>query len=50
MPFKYDLNNSENVVLADTPANANTMYSGTQSIITDSYNGAYRLRDNTRNI
>lgn len=50
MPFKYDLNNSENVVLADTPANANTMYSGTQSIITDSYNGVYRLRDNARNI
>ena len=50
MPFKYDVSNSENAVLADTPATANTMYSGTQSIITDSYNGGYRLRDNTRNI
>lgn len=50
MPFNYDVSNSENVVLADTPATANTMYSGTQSIITDSYNGGYRLRDNTRNI
>ncbi len=50
MPFKYDVSNSENVVLADTPATANTLYSGTQSIITDSYNGVYRLRDNTRNI
>jgi Zn-dependent metalloprotease len=50
MPFNYDVSNSENGVLADTPATANTMYSGTQSIITDSYNGVYRLRDNTRNI
>ena len=50
MPFKNDVSNSENVVLADTPASANTMYSGTQSITTDSYNGGYRLRDNTRNI
>lgn len=50
MPFKYDVSNSENVVLADTPATANTMYSGTQSIVTDSYNGAYRLRDNARKI
>lgn len=50
MPFKNDLSNSENAVLADTPATANTLYSGTQSIITDSYNGGYRLRDNTRNI
>ena len=50
MPFKNDLSNSENAVLADTPATANTMYSGTQSIITDSYNGVYRLRNNTRNI
>ena len=50
MPFKYDVSNCENELLADTPATANTMYSGTQSIITDSYNGVYRLRDNTRNI
>ncbi|WP_396145683.1 CUB domain-containing protein [Flavobacterium sp.] len=40
----------ENIILADTPATANTLYSGTQSIITDSYNGAYRLRDNARKI
>lgn len=50
MPFKNDASNFENAVLANTPATANTMYSGTQSIITDSFNGAYRLRDNTRNI
>lgn len=50
MPFNLALNNTENTLLADTPATANTMYSGTQSIITDSYNGGYRLRDNTRNI
>ncbi len=50
MPFKVESNKTENVLLADTPATANTMYSGTQSIITDSYNGVYRLRDNTRNI
>jgi Zn-dependent metalloprotease len=50
MPFKYDVSNSENVVLADTPATANTLYSGTQSIVTDSFNGVYRLRDNARNI
>ncbi len=50
MPLKYDVSNSENVVLTDTPATANTMYSGTQSIITDNHNGLYRLRDNTRNI
>jgi Zn-dependent metalloprotease len=41
---------SNNLVLADTPATANTMYSGTQSIITDSFNGGYRLRDNGRKI
>jgi Zn-dependent metalloprotease len=34
----------------DTPANATTMYSNVQSIITDSYNGSYRLRDNGRKI
>jgi Zn-dependent metalloprotease len=50
MPFNFDLNKSENTILADTPAIANTLYSGTQNIITDSFNGAYRLRDNARNI
>ena len=34
----------------DTPASATTMYSNVQSIITDSYNGSYRLRDNGRKI
>lgn len=34
----------------DTPATAKTLYSGTQSITTDSYNGGYRLIDNARKI
>ena len=50
MPFNLVSNETENVLLADTPSTANTMYSGTQSIVTDSYNGVYRLRDNARNI
>jgi Zn-dependent metalloprotease len=50
MPINLALNNKENALLADTPATANTLYSGTQPIITDSYNGAYRLRDNARKI
>lgn len=50
MPFNLALNNKDNALLADTPATANTLYSGTQPIITDSYNGAYRLRDNARKI
>ena len=50
MPFKNDLSNSENAVLADTPATANTMYSGSQPIVTDSFNGTYRLRDTGRKI
>ncbi len=50
MPFNLSSNKPENFLLADTPATANTIYSGTQSIITDSYNGAYRLRDNARKI
>ena len=35
---------------ADVTATANTLYSGTQSITTDSYTGGYRLRDNARKI
>src|SRR5690606_2349039 len=35
---------------ADVNAQAKTLYSGTQTITADSYNGAYRLRDNARNI
>ena len=50
MPFNLALNNKDNALLADTPATANTLYSGTQLIITDSYNGAYRLRDSARKI
>lgn len=50
VPIKFALSKTENIILADTPATANTIYSQTQSIITDSYNGAYRLRDNARNI
>ncbi|WP_296685827.1 CUB domain-containing protein [Flavobacterium sp.] len=34
----------------DTPATASTMYSNAQTIITDSFNGGYRLRDNGRKI
>jgi Zn-dependent metalloprotease len=34
----------------DTPATANTLYSGSQTITTDSYNGSYRLRETTRKI
>ncbi len=35
---------------ADVPATANTLYSGTQAITTDSYAGGFRLRDNARKI
>ncbi len=35
---------------ADVPATANTLYSGSQAIMTDSHNGSYRLRDNARKI
>ena len=35
---------------SDTPATANTMYSGTKTITTDSYTEGYRLRDNLRKI
>ena len=35
---------------ADTPGTAVTLYSGTQSITCDSYNGSYRLRENGRKI
>ncbi len=34
----------------NVPAVANTLYSGTQSIITESYGTSYRLRDNNRKI
>ena len=35
---------------SDTPATANTMYSGNRTITSDSYSGGYRLRDNLRKI
>lgn len=50
LPINLSSSKPENIVLADTPSTANTMYSGTQSIVADSYNGSYRLRDNARNI
>lgn len=50
VPFNFDSNKKENILLSDTPATANTLYSGTQNIISDSFSGVYRLRDNGRNI
>lgn len=50
LPINLASSKPENIILADTPATASTMYSGTQSIVTDSFNGLYRLRDNARNI
>ena len=50
MPINLASSKTENIILADTPATASTLYSGTQSIVTDSFNGAYRLRDNARKI
>lgn len=44
------LNTISLIAHVDTPANANTLYSGTQTITSDSYNGSYRLKDNLRNI
>jgi Zn-dependent metalloprotease len=35
---------------ADTPATANTLYSGVQTITTDLTDGVYTLKDNARNI
>ena len=50
IPINLEASKFKNTVLADTPATAITMYSGTQAIVTDSNNVAYRLRDNARNI
>ncbi|WP_139418939.1 M4 family metallopeptidase [Chryseobacterium mulctrae] len=36
--------------LVDAPSTSATYYKGNQSITVDSYNGAYRLKDNARNI
>jgi len=39
---------NDRICSADTPGTAETGHSGTQSIITDSFNGGYRLRENGR--
>ncbi|GAB0156509.1 hypothetical protein CHRYSEOSP005_17740 [Chryseobacterium sp. Alg-005] len=36
--------------LVDAPSTSATFYRGNQSVTVDSYNGTYRLKDNTRNI
>ena len=38
------------LILSDNPSTASTLYSGIQNIISDSYNGQFRLRDNSRKI
>jgi len=38
------------VAHADVPGTAQTLYSGSQNIICDSYSGSYRLRESGRNI
>ena len=42
------LNVETRIYTADIEATAETVYSGTQTITVDSYNGSYRLRDNSR--
>lgn len=44
------LNSINLVAHIDTPATANTLYSGTQTITTDYSNGIYTLKDNLRKI
>lgn len=44
------INNISLITDIDTPSTANTLYSGTQNITTDSYSGGYRLIDNARKI
>lgn len=44
------INNISLIADIDTPSTANTLYSGTQSITTDSYTGGYKLIDNARKI
>lgn len=47
----FFLNNSQVFTpFADVTANASTLYSGAQTITTDSYNGGYRLREMQRPI
>jgi hypothetical protein len=43
-------NTKNNILLTDTPSTASTLFSGVQNIISDSYNGQFRLRDNSRKI
>lgn len=42
------VNTIERIHEADTPGTANTRYSGTQTITTDSFGGSYRLRETGR--
>ncbi|SHH08632.1 Fungalysin/Thermolysin Propeptide Motif [Flavobacterium fluvii] len=44
------INNISLITDIDTPSTANTLYSGTQNITSDSYIGGYRLIDNARKI
>jgi len=44
------INKGSLIAHADVPANAHTVYSGVRNIISDSYPGGYRLRDNGRKI
>ena len=56
--FIYYIDNSSGAIVkkisklhhSDTPSVSSTYYKGDQSITVDSYNGAYRLKDNARNI
>ncbi|KPE52669.1 M4 family metallopeptidase [Chryseobacterium indologenes] len=56
--FTYYIDNESGTIVkknsrihdVDTPSQSSTYYKGTQSITVDSYNGQYRLKDNTRNI
>lgn len=42
--------NNKTKLLIDTPSSSATFYKGNQPITVDSYNAAYRLKDNARNI
>ncbi|MCW3162522.1 M4 family metallopeptidase [Chryseobacterium oryctis] len=56
--YTYYIDNNTSAIIkklsrlhdADTPSVSATYYKGNQSITVDSYNGQYRLKDNTRNI
>lgn len=44
------LQGSKTTFFLDTPSTSTTYYKGNQPITVDSYNGSFRLKDNTRNI